>query len=259
MDMDRFEYLIAARGWAHFRGVLDPGLVARLVVDTDALYEKCRKVQFANGVAANMEGSAHHLAGLGTSLDEILDPLPLKANIDRYFGSGKYVISTYSASLNPPGSKAYLAKPHRDIRAFSGAYRLMLNMLVLLDDFTETNGGTLFLSGSHHVPGPPPQDIFDAHAERLLGKAGDIVLFDSLLYHAAGSNRGEARRRGLTIGFTRPWIKGQIDFPRYIDPKIAQTLSAEARQLLGFNARVAASLEEYYQPPERWAFKPDQS
>jgi hypothetical protein len=27
---------------------------------------------------------------------------------------------------------------------------------------------------------------------------------------------------------------------------------------MGFNARVAASLDEYYQPPERWVFKADQ-
>ena len=35
-------------------------------------------------------------------------------------------------------------------------------------------------------------------------------------------------------------------------------MSDKVRQLMGFDARVAASLDEYYQPPERWTFKADQ-
>jgi hypothetical protein len=35
-------------------------------------------------------------------------------------------------------------------------------------------------------------------------------------------------------------------------------MSPKVRQLLGFNARVAASLDEYYQPEERWTFRADQ-
>ncbi len=41
-------------------------------------------------------------------------------------------------------------------------------------------------------------------------------------------------------------------------PSAAQRLSAMARQLYGFDARMAASLDEFYQPPERWAYKADQ-
>jgi hypothetical protein len=49
-----------------------------------------------------------------------------------------------------------------------------------------------------------------------------------------------------------------MDWPRFLPPEAEAELTPGARQLLGYDARVPASLDEYYQPPERWTFKPDQ-
>jgi hypothetical protein len=251
------DYLMRSRGWVLFPKAIPQRDLARMASDLDQLYEHCRQIQIRNGVADGMEGSAHHLAGYGTSLDRFLDQFPLHDEIERHFG-GKYVIGTFGAALNPPGSVSYVSKPHRDIRAFTGGYRMSLNMLVMLDDFTEENGATLLLDGSHHVEDVPEPDLFRRHARPALGCRGDVLLFDSLLVHAAAPNRTPLPRRALTLTLIRPWMKGQIDFPRYLSADARATLSPLARQLLGFHAQVAASLEDYYQPPERWAFKADQ-
>ena len=252
-----FDSLMASKGWVQFRGVLPAAQVAVMKNDLDRLYDLCREVQTRNGVAANMEGTAHHLVGYGTSLDRMIEAFPLQAWIDRYF-AGKYILLNFGASLNPPGSRAYLAKPHRDVRAFSRDLRLSLNMLVLLDSFTAQSGGTMVLSGSHATEAMPSSEEFERSAEQIVGEPGDIVLFDSLLVHSAAPNRGEARRRALTLCLGRPWMKPQIDFPRFIPPERHAALSATERQLYGFDARVAVSLDEYYQPAERWTFKADQ-
>lgn len=257
IDAGEVDYLMRSRGWVRFSGQIASDAVARMRNDLDRLYAHCRSVQIANGVDANMEGAAHHLVGYGTSLDDLLDSFPLHAEIERHFG-GKYVIGTFGAALNLPGAVTYVAKPHRDIRAYTHGYRLSLNMLIMLDPFTVENGATLLLDGSHQVEALPEPDVFDRHARPVLGGAGDIVLFDSLLVHAAAPNSTPVARRALTITLTRPFMKGQIDFPRYLSSEAQSRLSPAARQLLGFNAQVAASLDAYYQPPERWAFKADQ-
>ena len=131
-------------------------------------------------------------------------------------------------------------------------------MLVMLDDFTPETGGTLLLSGSHLIEAIPSPEMFTRLADRVTGKAGDVLLFDSQTVHSAGENRGDRRRRALTLCLGRPWLKPQIDFPRYLPQGREAGLSPMARQLYGFDARVASSLEEYYQPPERWTFKADQ-
>lgn len=254
---DEADYLLRTKGWVLFPGQLDEAQVAALSADSDRVYDLCREVQVTNGVAGNMEGAAHHVAGYGGALDQFLEDFPLNAEIERYF-DGKYIVLNYGAALNPPGTRSYTFKPHRDIRHFSPGFRLSLNMLVLLSEFNETTGGTLMLSGSHHVEGMPPPGYFEAHAEGVVGKPGDIVLFDSHLVHSAAANRSNDRRRALTLCLGRPFMKPQMDWPRYLTPEVQARLTPAMKQLLGFNARVAASLDEYYQPEERWTFRADQ-
>jgi hypothetical protein len=250
-----FDFLMATRGWVLFPGALAGGDLPALRDDLDVLYDRCREVQARNGVAGNMEGTAHHLVGYDTSLDRFVDDFPLWDWVGRFFG-GKFILLNIGASLNPPGSRAYVARPHRDVRQFTRDVRMSLNMLVMLDDFAPETGGTLLLNGSHTVEEVPPAEMFSRLAERVTGHAGDILLFDSQVVHSAGENRGDRRRRALTMCLGRPWLKPQIDFPRYL-PQGAE-LSPKARQLYGYDARVATSLDEYYQPPERWTFKADQ-
>ena len=255
---DTVDARMREQGWAMFPGVVSRQDVAALGSDCERVYQICRAVQERNGVAANMEGAAHHIAGHGGALDRLLDPFPLASEIDRHF-DGKWILLNYGAVLNPPGFRAYTAKPHRDVRAFTGTtYRLSLNMLVMLDDFTAENGGTLILSGSHRTEAMPSAAAFAANAEQITGKAGDIVLFDSQTVHSAAPNLSSAPRRALTLCLGRPFMKPQMDWPRFLPASFQATMSEPVRQLMGFNARVAADLDEYYQPPERWTFKADQ-
>ena len=252
-----FDFLMATRGWTLFPDAMAGRDLAPMRADLDQIYEQRREVQTRNGVAANMVGTAHHLVGHESSLDRMLDDFPLYDWIGRFF-SGKFILLNFGASLNPPGSRSYVAKPHRDVRQFTRDGRMSLNMLIMLDDFSPDTGGTLILSGSHLVEQVPDPAMFTRLADRVTGKAGDIILFDSQLVHAAGQNLGDNSRRALTLCLGRPWLKPQIDFPRFLPPEQEAALSPTARQLYGYDARVAASLDEYYQPPERWAFKPDQ-
>ncbi len=251
------DYLLRTKGWVLFPRQLADSQVAALCDDCDRVYEIGRQVQVANGVAGNMEGAAHHIAGHGGALDEFLEHFPLSDRVERFF-DGKFIVLNYGAVLNPPGSRSYVFKPHRDIRAFSTNYRLSLNMLVMLGDFTPETGATMILSGSHNVEALPSNEIFERYAEQIFGKAGDVVLFDSLTVHAAAENRSNAPRRALTLCLGRPFMKPQMDWPRYLTPDVQARLTPAMRQLLGFNARVASSLDEYYQPQERWTFRADQ-
>jgi ectoine hydroxylase-related dioxygenase (phytanoyl-CoA dioxygenase family) len=153
---------------------------------------------------------------------------------------------------------SYVGRIHRDLRSFSGPVNLMGQLLVMLDDFTEENGATYLLSGSHRLSEKPPDDLFFRDAVRAVAPAGSIVAFNSNLWHAAGVNRTLRPRRALTLVFTRPFIKQQFDYPRALGDDRAASFSPVLRQLLGYNARVPASLDEWYQVPEKRLYKRDQ-
>ena len=77
----------------------------------------------------------------------------------------------------------------------------------MLDDFTEENGATRVVPGSHLWDGQPEQRKVYPGEVQATGTAGTVVVFDSRLFHAGGANRSAAPRRGLTVFFCRSWAK----------------------------------------------------
>jgi len=160
--------------------------------------------------------------------------------------------------LNLPNDVAYVGSVHRDLRTFSGDLRLMAQLLVMIDEFTEENGATYLFGGSHRLREKPSDEVFFKSAVRAVGPAGSMIMFNSNLWHAAGINRSDRPRRALTLAFTRPFMKQQLDYPRALGYARREALSPTLRQVLGYNARVPASLDEWYQPPDKRLYKREQ-
>ncbi|WP_175650742.1 phytanoyl-CoA dioxygenase family protein [Pseudomonas sp. Marseille-P9899] len=77
------------------------------------------------------------------------------------------------------------------------------NAMVYLDDYGPGNGATRIVPGSHRpAPDQAPFDFNDeSGAVQLSGSAGDILVFDVDLVHAASLNVSGANRRSLLIGY----------------------------------------------------------
>ena len=245
-------------GWTLLPSVVPAGFVDRLARELDAVYADQRQMQIRNGVGDDTAGTVHHLPCAGGAFLELLECDHGQALLEQYF-QGAYILNTYGGVLNLPHDPSYVGRVHRDQRTFSGELHLMAQLLLMLDDFTEENGATYLLTGSHRSCEKPSDDVFFRDAVRAVGTAGSIVVFDSNLWHAAGVNRSERPRRALTLAFTRPFIKQQLDYPRALGYERGESLSPTLRQLLGYNARVPASLDEWYQPPGKRLYRRDQS
>ena len=74
-----------------------------------------------------------------------------------------------------------------------------VNALAYFDDYGAHNGATRIVPGSHRpAQGEPPFDFDDeSRSVQLCGKAGDILVFDADLVHAASLNPTGARRRSV--------------------------------------------------------------
>jgi len=244
-------------GWVLVPNAVDGALLTRLSDELQCAYEQQRTLQIENGVGNGTDGTVHHLPLSGGAFLDLLERNPLADLLDTFFG-GPYIVNTYGGVLNLPSTVSYVGRVHRDLRTFSGPLPLMAQWLVMLDDFTDENGATYLLSGSHRLPDSPDTEDFFRRATRAIGSAGSIVAFNSNLWHAAGINRSSTPRRALTIAFTRPFIKQQLDYPRAIGYERGEALSPALRQLLGYNARVPESLDEWYRPPDGRLYRRDQ-
>lgn len=90
---------------------------------------------------------------------------------------------------------------HRDLSAQRPGDTV--NALAYLDDYGPGNGATRIVPASHRpAPGEPPFDFADeSRSVQLSGSAGDILVFDADLVHAASLNPTGARRRTLLLGY----------------------------------------------------------
>ena len=237
-------------GWTVLESRVAAELVDRLRQELDAAHTYHRALQLRNGVENGAAGTVHHLPCHGGPFLELLEREYAHDVLEDYF-DGPYILNTYGGVLNLPEDASYVGRVHRDQRTFSGGVHLMAQLLVMLDDFTEENGATYFLTGSHASAEKPSDEFFFTHADRATGAAGSIVMFDSNLWHAAGLNRSRSPRGALTLAFTRPFIKQQLDYPRALGYDRRASFTPRMQQLLGYNARVPVSLDEWYQPPEK--------
>ena len=244
-------------GWIVYENALEKKFVDEINSSLEEAYEKRRQIQIMNGIEQNMEGTLHHLIEAEGFALKFLDRLYCDDEMKSFLG-GNYIVNAFGGVMNSKNRRPYVQNIHRDVRTFMGNQKTMVQMMVLLDDFTLQNGATYMLSGSHKVADRPADDYFYQHADRALAKQGSIVLFDSNLWHAAGIILTSGNRRGLALSFTRPQFKQQLDYPRSLGYDFGDNLNDGLRQVLGYKSRVPANLYEYYQPVSNRMYQRDQ-
>ncbi|HEK1690546.1 TPA: phytanoyl-CoA dioxygenase family protein [Pseudomonas putida] len=252
-----FDQRMAEQGWVIFESAIPIAIVEQMREDIHKAYAICRDYQIKNGIDQDTSYTVHHLIGQFGSFLDCLKAYPIYAFIERYFG-GQFILNSYGGAINTRDSQSYAQRVHRDIRSFSGDMPLLLNTLVMLDDFTAANGATWMLSGSHKAEAKPTDDYFMAHAEQAIAPAGSILMFNSNVWHAGGSNVTDRVRRSVTPMFSKPFIKQQFDYPRALGYDLGPNLDPTMRQVIGYNARVPATLDEWYQPPARRMYHSNQ-
>lgn len=104
---------------------------------------------------------------------------------------------------------------HRDIRYWSFATPDLISVWLALGPETEANGGLRFIPASHRMEIRPEQlDELDflrpdaAQNQALFAQGistsleqGDVVFFDSRLFHAAGRNNGTAMKTSVVFAY----------------------------------------------------------
>ncbi|TDA43714.1 hypothetical protein EVG18_31010 [Burkholderia pyrrocinia] len=242
---------MACAGWTVIPHAFDTALTDMLCRALGPSLALRDAIRLRNGVATDASGTLHHLLADDPCYITLLAAFePFASLFHTYFG-GKFILNSYGGVINERNTHAYVKNVHRDIRFGSEDRRFMLNALVMLDDFTADNGATWLLSGSQALAEPPDDERFYAQASRATGKRGSLLLFDSRLWHAGGHNVTDAPRRALTLTFTSPFFKPQLDYPRLLGYRNLEHYDTWLRQVIGFNARVPESLEDFYVPVER--------
>jgi ectoine hydroxylase-related dioxygenase (phytanoyl-CoA dioxygenase family) len=227
-------------GYVRLEGFVDPERRQRLIDRIDALFE-------AEGAKAGaefrQEPGARRLANLADKGDVfigcMLEPAVLE-HVAHVLGPRFKLSSLNARSANPRSEEAQPL--HVDAGAVPDERGYWVcNVVWMLDDFTTDNGALRAVPGSHQWGRRPQDALADPrlpHPEEVLvtGRAGDLVVMNSHLWHGGTANRTDRRRLALHAFYCR-WDKPQQQYQKAL-------LRAETQASLSPAARVLLALDD---------------
>ena len=146
------------------------------------------------------------------------------------------LLGQYSANIVGPGSEAQFL--HQDQHPVQPAtqFSIAVNTLFCLDDFTEENGGTRIVPGSHIMQrGLAPDNIYSSQGTvAALATAGSAIVIESRLWHGAGINTTNSRRRAIIMLTQRSWTRTVNNGILGVHPTVLAKMSDQVKSLFGF-------------------------
>lgn len=147
---------------------------------------------------------------------------------------GHYQLSAPTGIQIGPGEKAQVL--HRD----EGIYPLppdfpdvVVNTMWALDDFTEANGATRLVPGSHHWEGAGPSGA-DQVVSAVM-PAGSVLFYLGKLWHGGGANTTDRPRLGVILEYVVAWLRPQENHVLAVPRETVVDLPERLQELLGYN------------------------
>ena len=201
------------------------------------------------------------LVNKGQVFRDMLAQADVRAIVGHVLGKD-YLLSSYGANIAKPGGIAmdlhtdqwWMPEPiHRKpspvpagslTRELSNredehpamiAPPVVVNVMWMLNDFTEANGATRLAPRSHLVGRRPDKDgDKDAVSIAAEGKAGTAMLFDGRIWHGTGANTSDENRLGILSTFVAPQFRTQENYTTGAAPEVVAAASEDLLALLGF-------------------------
>lgn len=117
-----------------------------------------------------------------------------------------------------------LPKPHPPV---------VCNTMWALTDFTEANGATRLVPGSHRRDHSPAYGSSHPTIAAEMA-AGSVLVWDGALWHGGGANTTGARRTGIAMNYCAGYIRQQENQQLGIPRETARGFSARLRELVGY-------------------------
>jgi ectoine hydroxylase-related dioxygenase (phytanoyl-CoA dioxygenase family) len=252
---------LKTKGYTILRNKISSDWLDKLSIAIDKSFIEHRKIQIENNNDIKTEGVALHVILNDFIFIDFLKHLQdigfIQELQDNFFKS-KCILNSFSALDNLPNQPNFSSIVHRDLRFYSGDFPMMINCLVMIDDFTIDNGGTYLLPNSHLEERKPSDDEFFINTEQATGIRGDILIFNANVWHSSAPNKTQGHRRAIPITISRSFMKQLLDYPRAIGYDIIDEFNYDFQQLLGYHSRVPSSLNEWYQPEDKRFYKKNQ-
>lgn len=159
-----------------------------------------------------------------------------------------YRIGSITAIEVCPGQT--VQKLHRDNCIYPVSLpgmEMQIGCIWALTDFTEENGATRVVLGSHrHISMGEGIDL--SHCEQAVMPKGSALFYLGSTMHGASANRSDEARMGLVNLYSLGWLRQETNQYLSVPLELARTYDKRMRRLLGYTThdRLGDRLGKYY-------------
>jgi hypothetical protein len=138
--------------------------------------------------------------------------------LNRYFLQDDYLIYVMESIVINPGEKAQVLH-HDDAPSKLPRPRAPLTAatMIVLDDYTELNGATRVIPGSHKWGSDRVGK--EEEAISVVCPKGSVIYFLGTLWHSGGANRTNRPRYAATIQYCQPFVRPLENLMMSVDPR----------------------------------------
>ncbi len=140
---------------------------------------------------------------------------------------------------NEPGQLIHRDQWAFDFFPFPSGYEVQCNTIWAMTDFTEANGATRVIPGSHRREDRLQFQEGDTEPAEM--PAGSVLFYTGALYHGGGANRSTEVRQGLNLTYALSWLRQEENQYLAVPADIARTFPEPLLRLMGY-ARGAYAL-----------------
>jgi ectoine hydroxylase-related dioxygenase (phytanoyl-CoA dioxygenase family) len=221
---------LADDGYCVVENVLDPATVAATRAELQGLFaatpygrddfegRATRRVYGLFAKTRALDAMATHPIVLDT-LDRVLGPAQLSAPTAIEIGPGER-----AQPLHPDDAIYPIPRPHAE---------LVVNVMWPFDDFTEANGATRVVPGSHQWIEERPDPNSETVAVEM--PAGSAMLYVGSLWHGGGANTTTQPRVGVVLHYAVSWIRPVENHVLAVPRDVVRGLPERLQELLGYN------------------------
>lgn len=234
IDLDRAKHELDEQGFCVLPEIISKPEVAAL---KDRLREQAEG-ESARGVATRDGGPGlpNQRVWMLMNKGRVFRDLMLAPIIDDLMShllGADYLLSSLTANIAHQGGEPMSLHTDQGYVGFWTQKPVVANIAWMLDDFTETNGGTRLVPGSHAREASTPPAPGDTIAAE--GPAGSVLCFDGRIWHGTGANQTDQPRHALLSYHCRPFIRQQENFTYGLNPVIRETERPALLRRLGFS------------------------
>ncbi len=244
-EIERHKENVRLKGYTLIRSVLSEDECHSLRTKSESIYQKqVEEFGLENLRLTQEENTVRYPLYYDESFLKLICQ-PIILDLVSNLLKNKFILHTQNAIIVRPHEEHHQTGWHRDIpyQDYTTSQPIAINVFYCLSPFNEKTGSTKILPGSHLFSYFPSAEYAESNGIHIEANPGDVLIFDSWLFHRAGHNTSDMVRYGINHVYTLPIIKQQIDLPAFLGGKYSDDPLLEI--ILGYTFQVPKSVIEY--------------